>query len=212
MKLIWHGHSCFEMDYANGQRVIADPFDESVGYPVCKAEADVVTNSHAHADHNAFATLGGDFTRINQSGRFVFAELSVTGIKSFHDDEGGAKRGPNLIYIYEAEGLKVAHLGDLGHMPDDALLAALAGLDVMLLPVGGYYTIDTPTAVEIIRRARPRIAVAMHFLTPVMKFPISDEKQFVALTGARYVGAREIEITRGNIAGLPKALVFNYPQ
>jgi L-ascorbate metabolism protein UlaG (beta-lactamase superfamily) len=212
MKLIWHGHSCFEMDFANGPRVIADPFDEKVGYPVCRAEADVVTNSHAHGDHNYVAGLSGDFARLNRPGRFAFEDLTVTGIKSFHDAEGGARRGPNIIFIYEAEGLRIAHLGDLGHMPDDAQFAALSGLDLMLIPIGGYYTIDTRTAVEVIRRAKPRVAVAMHFLTPVMNFPISDEKQFVELTVAKYACAQEIEITRENVGGLPGAIVLEYPR
>lgn len=212
MKLIWHGHSCFEMDFANGPRVIADPFDEKVGYPVCHAEADVVTNSHAHMDHNYIAALSGNFTRLNKPGRFEFEDLTVTGVKAYHDAEGGAKRGSNIVFLYEAEGLKVAHMGDLGHMPDDALFAALSGLDVMLIPIGGFYTIDTPAAVEIIRRAKPRVAVAMHFLTPAMKFPISDEKQFVQLTRARYVGAREIEITKENVGEMPEAVVLAYPR
>lgn len=208
MKLIWHGHSCFEMDFANGLRVIADPFDEKVGYPVCRAEADVVTNSHTHMDHNYIAALAGDFSRLNRPGRFEFEGLTVTGVKSFHDTEGGAKRGPNIIYVYEADGLKIAHLGDLGHMPDETQLAAISGLDLMLIPIGGFYTIDTPAAVEIIRRAKPRLAVAMHFLTPAMHFPISDEKQFVKLTGARYVGAQEVEVTHES-AG---AVVLEYPE
>ncbi len=212
MKLIWHGHSCFEMDFKGGPRVIADPFDEKVGYPVCRAEADVVTNSHAHMDHNYIAELGGNFARLNRPGRFAFEDLTITGVKSFHDAEGGAKRGPNIIYIYEAEGLRVAHLGDLGHMPDDAQFAALSNLDVMLIPIGGFYTIDTGTAAEIIRRAKPRVAVAMHFLTPAMKFPISDEAQFVGLTGAHRVGAREIEVTRETIGQLPGAVILDYPR
>lgn len=212
MKLIWHGHSCFEMDFRDGPRVVADPFDEKVGYPVCRAEADVVTNSHAHMDHNYIAELGGNFSRLNRPGRFAFEDLTVTGVKSFHDAEGGAKRGPNIIYIYEAEGLRVAHLGDLGHMPDDAQFAALSNLDVMLIPIGGFYTIDTGTAVEIIRRAKPRVAVAMHFLTPAMKFPISDEAQFVALTGACRIDGQEIEVTRENIEQLPGAVILDYPR
>lgn len=212
MKLIWHGHSCFEMDFEGGPRVIADPFDAKVGYPVCKAEADVVTNSHAHMDHNYIAELAGNFSRLNRPGRFVFEDLIVTGVESFHDAEGGAKRGPNILFLYEAEGLKIAHLGDLGHMLDEAQFTALADLDVMLIPIGGFYTIDTETAVEIVRRAKPRIAVAMHFLTAPMKFPISDEKRFVQLTGARYVGTKEIKITRGNIGEMAGAIVLEYPR
>ncbi len=209
MKLIWHGHSCFEMDFKNGPRVIADPFDEKVGYPVCRAEADIVTNSHAHMDHNYIAELTGNFSRLNQPGSFVFEDIAIAGYRSFHDDAAGQKRGSNLVFLYEAKDLKIAHLGDLGHMPDDALFAALSGLDVMLIPIGGFYTIDTPTAVEIIRRAKPRVAVAMHFRTPRINFPIADEKQFVELTGAQFVGAREVEITKGE---LPRAMVLEWPK
>ncbi|MGI6239932.1 MAG: MBL fold metallo-hydrolase [Christensenellales bacterium] len=212
MKLIWHGHSCFEMDFAGGPRVIADPFDEKVGYPLCTAQADIVTNSHAHMDHNYNASVGGDFTRLNRAGTFAFSDITITAVPSFHDDAGGAKRGANLLFLYEAEGLKIAHLGDLGHMPDDAQFAALENADVMLLPIGGYYTIDTPTALSLIARAKPRVAVAMHFKTPAMDFPISDERAFAAATGAHYPRAREIEITRANLHSLPAAIILDPPQ
>jgi L-ascorbate metabolism protein UlaG (beta-lactamase superfamily) len=211
MKLIWHGHSCFELDF-EGVAVIADPFDAHVGYPVPSARADIVTNSHGHGDHNYNDELTGEFELLNREGEYSFPAVTIKAIPSFHDDANGAQRGANLIFTYEAEGLKFAHLGDLGHFPDADQLRALAGTDVLLIPIGGYYTIDTPTALKIIEAIQPKLSVAMHFNTAVMKFPISDETQFVAETGARRVNSQAIEITAENINGLAGAIVMDYPK
>lgn len=212
MNLIWHGHSCFEMDYESGLRVLTDPFDDHVGYPLCTAEVDIVTNSHAHGDHNYLASVRGNYARINRPGRFVFEEIAITGVPAYHDDQNGAKRGRNILFIFEAEGLKIAHLGDLGHMPGGAQIEALENLDVMLVPIGGFYTIDTPTALSLIALVKPKIAVAMHFKTKSINFPVSDEAEFVRRAGAQYAHSRGIELTRGNIATYPGAIVLDYPE
>ena len=120
----------------------------------------------------------------------------VIGIPSCHDDAGGAKRGKNLLHIIEADGLRIAHLGDLGHLPDtDEQRQALSGLDVMLIPIGGFFTIDTPAAVRLIETCKPRCAIAMHFANAYCHFPVSDESEFVRLTGTQTL-PNEIELTK----------------
>lgn len=210
MRLKWYGHACFGMKFAGGIRAVTDPFDGSVGYALCDAEADVVTISHGHFDHNYTAAVKGDFAKIDGVGNFEFDGLALRGMASYHDGEGGARRGSNIIYIFEADGLKIAHLGDLGHLPDEEQYAALAGADVLLIPIGGFYTIDTDMAVEIIDRVSPKIAVPMHFKTEAIDFPISDERKFVEKTGAKYWDGTEIEITKENIGGYPGAIVLKY--
>lgn len=195
MKLKWLGHSCFELTLPGGV-LVTDPYDDSVGYPPLHVRADAALSSHGHFDHNYFAAVEGDPQIINTAGTFEACGAKITATPSWHDDEAGAKRGANLIFTIEAEGLRIAHLGDLGHLPDtDAQAAALSNLDVMLIPIGGFFTIDTPAAVSIIETYKPRCAVAMHFKNRYCGFPISDEQEFARLTGAQRL-PNEIEITR----------------
>lgn len=195
MKLKWLGHSCFELTLPGGV-LVTDPYDESVGYPPLSVRADAVLSSHDHFDHNHFAAVTGDPAILNTPGTFEACGAKITATPSFHDDAKGAKRGTNLIFTVEAEGMRVAHLGDLGHLPEtDEQKAALSNLDVMLIPIGGFFTIDTPAAVQIIETFKPRAAIAMHFHNRYCGFPVSDEQEFVRLTGARTL-ANEIEITK----------------
>lgn len=154
MKLTWLGHACFCLE-SGGYRVLLDPYGEVEGYPSPRAAVHAVYCSHAHQDHcNRDAA-----TLLPEKGN----PFTVTGIKSFHDEQHGALRGENIIRIFEAEGLRVAHLGDLGHMPDEALCAALRGVDALLVPVGGYYTIDATQAAALVSMVKPRVAVPMHY-------------------------------------------------
>ena len=183
MKLKWLGHSCFELTLPCGA-IVTDPYDDTVGYPPLHVRADAILSSHGHFDHNYFQAVDGDPV-----------------IPAFHDDVKGAKRGENLIHLIEADGLRVAHLGDLGHMPDtDAQKAALSNLDVMLIPIGGTFTIDTPTAVKLIKAFKPRCAIAMHFKNRYCHFKITDEAGFVRLTGATRL-PNEVEITKDTPVG-----------
>lgn len=196
MKLKWLGHSCFELTLDNGKVLVTDPYDNTVGYPPLSVRADAVLSSHGHFDHNYFEAVSGDPAIVNTPGVHETCGVRITGIPSFHDEAGGSKRGENVIFVIEADGLKIAHLGDLGHLPDtEAQKEALTGLDAMLIPIGGFFTIDTPTAVEIIEAYRPRCAVAMHFANEYCHFTISDEKEFARLTGAQVV-PNEIELTK----------------
>ena len=201
MKLRWLGHSCFELTLNNGKVLVTDPYDASVGYPPLRVRADAVLSSHDHFDHNHFAAVTGDPQIINRPGEYEACGARITAVPTWHDDAAGAKRGANLITVIEADGLRVAHLGDLGHLPEtDAQKAALTGLDAMLIPIGGHFTIDTPQAVEIIERFKPRCAIAMHFKNRYCGFPVSDEAEFVRLTGAKAL-PNAIELTADAPAG-----------
>ena len=201
MKLRWHGHSCFELTLDSDAVIVTDPFDSSVGYPLCEARADVVLCSHGHFDHNYVDSIQGDPKVFTDPGEYEACGARITGVASCHDDKGGAKRGKNTIFVIEADGRKIVHLGDLGHLPDtDAQAEALTGADVLLIPIGGFYTIDTPAAVAIIERFRPRAAIAMHFKNRYCHFPVSDEAEFMALTGAKRL-PNAIDITADAPAG-----------
>lgn len=194
MKLKWLGHSCFELTLPGGV-IVTDPYDDSVGYPPLRVKADAVLSSHDHFDHNHFEAVTGNPRILNAPGVHEVCGAKITAVPAFHDEVMGAKRGENLIHLIEAEGLRIAHLGDLGHQPDtDAQREALSDLDVMLIPIGGTFTITTPEAVKLIEAFRPRCAIAMHFKNRYCHFNISDETEFVRLTGATRL-PNEIEIT-----------------
>ena len=209
MKLKWYGHSCFGMTFSDGTTLITDPFDDTVGYPLCTARADAVLSSHDHFDHNHTQSLRGDFVTIRQAGHYEVRNVRVTAVPSFHDKQRGALRGNNLIFRIEGDGLTIVHLGDLGHMPDEKQLRAIAGADVLLTPIGGTYTIDTPEAEELIRLAQPKHAVAMHFRTPDYDFNASTCEAFARDMQAVRM-PREVEITPETLSALPEAMILSY--
>lgn len=153
MEIIWLGHACFALE-SGGCRVVLDPYrmDE---YPPLHTSADAVFCSHGHADHNNEAAV-----KLSGKGNTAFA---VEKIATFHDEKGGALRGANTMHILRAEGMTVVHCGDLGHFPTDAQLAAISNADAMLIPVGGYYTIDAAMAKRVCDAAKPRVIVPMHY-------------------------------------------------
>ena len=210
MKLQYYGHSCFALRCADGTTLVIDPFDETIPYPVCTAACDAALLTHDHFDHNHIQSLTGDFRVICEAGAHEVGRAKIAAIPSFHDDARGAKRGRNLIYRIDAEGLSIAHLGDLGHLPDAEQIAALKGLDLLLIPVGGYYTIDTPQAEQVIALLQPRCAVAMHFKVHADDpNRISTVEQFARDTGAVRM-PHIIEVTPASAKTLPAAIVMDY--
>lgn len=210
MKIRWHGHSCFSLLLENGLHILTDPFDASVGYAQPTCAADIVTESHQHHDHNDTSTLSAVGTILAQPGTWTFGDVTIRAIPTFHDDENGAKRGTNLLFVVEAEGMRIVHCGDLGHMLSQEQLAALAPCSVLLVPIGGFYTIDTDTALRLREELAPALTIPMHFLTPPMRFPISDEKAFVEKSKGRYADTNEIHVTVKSLEDLPEVLVLQY--
>lgn len=155
MKLTWHGHSCFTLETAQGSLVF-DPYETGAvpGLALPPLSADLVLCSHGHRDHGARDAV----TLTGRAPTFQVEELAT-----FHDPEQGALRGSNTIHIVTAEGLRLAHLGDLGCQLEPAQLEKLRGLDVLLIPVGGYYTIDAAQAAALAGELAPRIVVPMHY-------------------------------------------------
>ncbi len=164
MLISYHGHSEFLIETASGLRILTDPFDPAIPFPFRKTSADIVTVSHAHHDHEHLDKVEGRPQVIREGGEHhPHKNIKVTGLPSWHDKEKGAKRGPNTIYLFQFEGLRLAHLGDLGDLPDEKVLEALEFLDLVFVPVGGTYTIDAKQAVELMARIRPRVIVPMHY-------------------------------------------------
>lgn len=164
MLIRYHGHSEFLIEGAGGLRILTDPFDPRIPFPQKRVKVDIVTISHEHLDHCYTDKLLGEPRQVRGPGAHEPAEgLRILGVDSFHDDARGSKRGHNTIFILSLEGLRLAHLGDLGAPPDEAGMAALRGLDLLLVPVGGTYTLDANEAAKLIKELQPRVVIPMHY-------------------------------------------------
>lgn len=205
MTITWLGHACFILTLNDGRRIVTDPFDASVGYQAPNVDCDIVTTSHAHHDHNAVDELYSYKICLSDEGTYEFEELKISAISSFHDEVMGAKRGKNLIFKFEADGKTIVHLGDLGHITNESQTEFIKNADVLLIPIGGTYTITTKEAIEIIKNATPVCAVPMHFLTAKIDFPITDEKEFAESMNATYLGSNTAHADQ-----LEGAVIFNY--
>lgn len=179
MKIQWLGHSCFAITLTNGKTIITDPFGSKVGYPPPKLPADIVTVSHQHFDHSAVKVIPGKPLTVETAGRHELDGLVCTGVPSFHDEAGGSKRGSNIIFVIEAEGLKVCHLGDLGHLLEPGQIEKIGAVDVLLIPVGGFYTIGPAEAAKVVDQLKPRYVIPMHYKTKYLDFPIATAEPFL---------------------------------
>jgi L-ascorbate metabolism protein UlaG (beta-lactamase superfamily) len=168
MIITWLGHSCFKLQDkvgTDGVTVITDPYDKETGLKMPSLEADIVTVSHDHHDHNNIAALRGNPFVIDCAGEYDFKGVLVEGIDSYHDEDEGKTRGGNIIYRIEVEDISIVHLGDLAHILDNSQLEKLVGTDILIVPVGGKYTLDAKKAVEVISQIEPRIVIPMHYQT-----------------------------------------------
>jgi L-ascorbate metabolism protein UlaG (beta-lactamase superfamily) len=175
-KLTWYGQACFVLETTGGTRIVMDPIPKGIGYELPPGlKADIVTISHEHFDHNNVGFVTGKprvirgltadkkgWTRVDEKVK----DVSIRSVGVYHDDERGAKRGLDTVFIFEVGGVRIAHLGDLGHVLNDQQLAAIGAVDVLLIPVGGTFTIDAHKATRVVEQLRPRLMVVpMHYKT-----------------------------------------------
>ncbi|MEA3311060.1 MAG: MBL fold metallo-hydrolase [candidate division WOR-3 bacterium] len=185
MKIQWLGHSAFLIETSDGRKLVTDPYDSgsydgAVGYEEIDVAADVVTVSHEHPDHDGVAGLiHAPGTVVRESDSTEAAGFNIRGIETFHDESHGAERGPNTIFVIEADGLRICHLGDLGHLLSDEQIEELGRVDVLLIPVGGHFTIDAAQATRIAERIKPKVVIPMHYKTKVLGFPIAGVEGFL---------------------------------
>lgn len=169
MEITYLGHSCFRLKGANGT-VITDPFDDYVGFNFPSASADIVTVSHDHKDHNNFKLINGTTRRdhpfiVDHPGEYEVGGISVFGVKTDHDAQGGVERGSNTVFTILIDDLRVCHLGDLGHQLTQEQLTEIGQVDVLLIPVGGTFTIDPEQAAKIAKALEPSYLIPMHYKT-----------------------------------------------
>ena len=180
MKITYLGHASFLLETRAGTRIVTDPYAQDIlPHPVVKA--DVVTMSHEHHDHCDLSQVKGDYVIVNSTKNVTFLDVKITCVPCFHDEVQGKKRGHNRAYVFEADEMKIVHLGDLGEAPTPALVAACGGADALLIPVGGTYTLTGEEAAAALKALQPKLAVPMHYRCPGHSFAvISTEEPFLA--------------------------------
>lgn len=181
MEIKYLGHSSFLIKAKNiynareEAKLVTDPFNpEFIGLRFPKTEADIVTISHQHQDHNNLQSVQNDPLVIDMPGEFEKKGFRVFGYPSFHDDKKGVERGENVVYKIESEGISVLHCGDLGTIPDDNFIDNLGDINILLVPTGGFYTIDSEQAVQLVRKIEPSIVIPMHYATEKHKPEIKN--------------------------------------
>lgn len=214
MKIKYLGHAAFKVTSANGTRIIFDPYESgsfggAIGYGKITEEADVVVTSHDHGDHNYTKDIKGNFKLINKEGAHDARDVKFNEIPSFHDTSSGKERGSNLISIVSIDGMTLAHMGDIGHDLDAATLQKIGKVDIMLIPVGGFFTVDADAASKIMNALSPKITIPMHFKTDKCSFPIGTVDTFTkGKKNAKSAEGSEIEIEKDALPAQPEIIVL----
>ncbi|MBQ7879612.1 MAG: MBL fold metallo-hydrolase [Clostridia bacterium] len=179
MKIEYLGHSCFALTNAQGVKIVTDPYT-GVGYELSKnLHADILTVSHDHFDHNHTAAVGAVKAVCAAPIRQTVMGVEIEGVSTYHDDKQGALRGKNVAFIIKTDGLRVCHMGDLGEPYTEALAEKIGKVDVLLIPVGGTYTIDAAQAKVFVEKLAPRFAIPMHYRPQDGTIDITDAKPFL---------------------------------
>lgn len=221
--LSWYGHATFLLESPQGVRILMDPAPTEVGYayPIIP-DVDAITTSHGHFDHTATHRAEGPSADVpprilaGVRGSQVIAiaetvgDVRIRNVASYHDAQQGAQRGPNAIFVFEAAGRRIVHLGDLGHVLTDEQIDALVPVDILLIPVGGVFTIDARGADRVLQQLSPRVTIPMHYGTPDLTFDLNPAEPFLEGKTVQRIDSNRIPVTDELLSSGPKILVLNY--
>lgn len=189
MNIVWHGQSFFEIvtkDRENKElKIVIDPFDESIGLKVPKTEAQILLITHQHSDHSNKKAISGNPFLIEEPGEYEINGVYIKGITAFHDDVEGKKRGDIVVYLIEAEDIKICHLGDFGQKElTSEQLEQIGDIDILMVPIGSVYTVDAKGASKIISQIEPKLVIPMHYQIPKLKLKLNSLEQFLKEMGS----------------------------
>ncbi|MBL4935581.1 MBL fold metallo-hydrolase [Clostridium sp. YIM B02515] len=214
MKIKWFGHSCFMITSENGTKILMDPYKNTLGYKLPEEiTADIVATSHDHSDHNYIQAVKSGFVHINETGSFSEYGIEIKGVETFHDKVSGAKKGKNTIYNFKIDGINVCHSGDLGHTLNSKLVKEIGNVDILLLPVGGGYTIDAFEAVNVMKQLNPTVVIPMHYRTKalgVVGLIFDKVDKFISASGLQAKEYTELELNIVNIKDYSGIAVLKY--
>ena len=216
MRIRWLGHSAFLLTAADGTSIITDPyvpdsFSGQMKYGPIRETAHAVTVSHHHRDHDGVSRLPGRPGVFDRTGGFKTGSVGISGFETFHDTSKGAQRGRNIVFVFEADGLRVCHCGDLGHVLTAQQVAAIGKVDVLLVPVGGTFTVDAEAAHEVAGQLAARVTIPMHYKTDKLGFDIDGVEVFTkGVKNVKRIGRTEVEVSAGKLPPAPEIWVLEH--
>ncbi len=198
MQIIWRGQSCFQITSSQGKNsqvnIVIDPFDETIGLRVSKLEADILLITHSHHDHNNVRAVspsagsGQAPVLVSGPGEYEIKEVFIQGIPSFHDSSLGKERGQNTIYTIEAEEIRLCHLGDFGQKElTSEQIEKIGQVDILMIPIGGIYTISAKEAVKMMSQIEPSIIIPMHYQIPKLRLKLDGLDKFLKVMGVKKI-------------------------
>lgn len=194
MDITWLGHSSFKIrgKYAT---LVTDPYGASTGLKFPKTEADIVTVSHDHEDHNDISRIGGDPKIVSGPGEYEIKEVSIFGIETYHDESQGSERGRNTVYSMTVDSLRLCHLGDLGHKLSQDTLGEIGPVDILFIPIGGVYTIGPEQAVDVVTAIEPKVIIPMHYKVANLAYDLEPVDKFISEIGMEPVKMDKLSVT-----------------
>ena len=216
MKIKWYGHSSFLITSNDGTKIITDPYepqcyDGAIAYGAINDIADIAASSHDHADHGYIKGLKGSPEVVTKEGEIRIKGVTIKGMKAYHDEEKGSQRGAIVIFKFLVDGISICHLGDLGEMLSDEQIRELKPVDILLIPIGGLFTIDSKAATNLIEMINPRIIIPMHYKTEKCGFPLAGVDDFLkGKKNIKKTGTSEIELAKTSLPAQPEIVVLEY--
>jgi L-ascorbate metabolism protein UlaG (beta-lactamase superfamily) len=214
MKIKWNGHASFTIRTDSGVTIITDPYEPGafggqIAYGPISDQADIVLVSHDHRDHNFVEGMKGKPVVVRDSRELK--GITIKTMATYHDAEHGAKRGKNTVFVMEADGIRLAFLGDLGHILDQRQLQELGKVDIMCIPVGGYFTIDAGQAEKLVEAVKPKLVLPMHYKTEKTSLPITTVDDFLSrFTKVKKLDASEFEISKQSLPATCEIWALHY--
>jgi len=212
MLIQWCGQACFLLTSLQGTRILTDPFNKHLGYPVPRYEVEVITVSHNHYDHNYVRAVPNyqDIQIFREPGQYKVKDTIIQGFPSFHDNQEGQERGINTIFVFTMDGLRLAHLGDLGHTFSQQQLVELGKVDILLIPIGGTYTIGASEATAIIQQLQPKLAIPMHYKTATLRYQLDSLEPFtLGKNNLEIIKDNRLEVSLEKVPVQPKVIILD---
>ncbi|NRD78957.1 MBL fold metallo-hydrolase [Bacillus sp. BRMEA1] len=213
MNIKWFGHSCFLLTSKVGTRILIDPYYRFIRYRMPIVESDIVAVTHNHFDHNKIQAATGDYLLVNEPKQYILNDVRIKGFHTFHDKVNGEKRGSNNIYCFQMEGLTLCHCGDLGHILSEEQVNEIGKVDILILPVGGRFTINALEATQVMRQLKPTITIPMHYRTKdlsVAGLMFSKVDKFLQISGQRIIEVKTLDISKENLADYAGVVTMLY--
>ena len=212
MEITWYGHSCFRLTERNFATVVTDPFDhKAVGYDALKLKAEIVTVSHDAPGHSNIDAVKGTTHVLTGAGEFEIGGVFITAVQTVSGSKKSKEKVHNTLYVFDYDGITVAHLGDMQETPTQSEVEALGTVNVLLVPVGGGSGLNAAKAAEVVSLLEPNLVIPMHYSTPDTKLSLDSLNKFLKEMGLNKVGAQpSLKITRSGLPDETKVVVLEY--